>query len=169
MTEEIAALLRLLDEEAAQYVLLLTLARRKADLLSSRAPVEDVENVASQEAQLVNELLPLERDRVEVMRRLAAKLGDKLPQLTVSALCNRLSSDWSDRLGRAMTSLSLTLSELKTVNRLNAALLKQELALVNFSLDVLTNVTSRAVYGNPAAGAVPAGGLNCSALLDARV
>lgn len=169
MTEDITALLRLLDEEAAQYSLLLAVARRKADLLSSRAPVEDVESVTGQEARLINELLPLERDRVEVMRRLATELGDKLPQLTVSALCARLSGDWPDRLGRAMTCLSSTLAELKTVNRLNAALLKQELALVNFSLDVLTNASGRAIYANPATGTGPAGGLGCAALLDARV
>ncbi len=167
MTEDVTALLRLLDEEAARYALLLELARRKADLLSSRADVAELEAVANQEAGLLDEVLPLERDRLAVMRRLAAALENKLPHLTVSALCARLPGELSDRLNRATASLTATLAELKAVNRLNAALLRQELALVNFSLDLLTNAPGRVTYANPA-GATPSGGIGCSALLDAR-
>ncbi|MDI6869869.1 MAG: flagellar protein FlgN [Bacillota bacterium] len=165
MTEDVATLLRLLDEEAARYTMLLQLARRKADLLSSRADAAEIEAVANEEASLIDEVLPLERDRLAVMRRLAASLEDKVPQLTVSALCARLPGDVSHRLSRATASLSATLEELRTVNRLNAALLQQELALVNFSLDLLTNTAGRGTYANPA-GTPPAGG--CPAFLDAR-
>lgn len=168
MTEETTALLHLLDEEAARYRLLLELARRKADLLSSRAAVAEIEAVAGEEAALIQELLPLERERLTVMRRLAASLEDKLPQLTVSALCARLPEPLSDRLARATATLSATLSGLKTVNRLNAALLRQELALVNFSLDLLTNAARRPTYANPAGSLQPGARTACSALLDAR-
>lgn len=167
MTDNITALLRLLDEEAARYDLLLNLARRKADLLSSRADVGEIEAVAGEEAKLVDEVLSLERDRLSVMRQVAVALGDKVPQLTVSALCARLSGDLSERLSRAVASLTGTLSELKTVNRLNAALLRQELALVNFSLDLLTNASARVTYANPTT-VPPAKGAGLAALLDAR-
>lgn len=167
MTDNVTALLQLLDEEAAQYSALLNLARRKADLLSSRADVAEVEAVAGQEAKLLSELLVLERERLAVMHRLASDLEDKVPQLTVSALCARLPGDLSHRLSRVMASLNATLGELKTVNRLNAALLRQELALVNFSLDLLTNASGQVTYANPA-GVPAAGGAGCSALLDAR-
>ncbi|MGE5553706.1 MAG: flagellar protein FlgN [Betaproteobacteria bacterium] len=167
MTEDVTALLRLLDEEVARYASLLKLARRKADLLSSRADVAEVEAVAKQEANLLDEVLPLERDRLAVMRRLAATLEAKLPQLTVSALCARLPGELSSRLNRAAASLCATLEELKTVNRLNAALLRQELALVNFSLDLLTNTAGRGIYNNPADGG-PVRRAGCAALLDAR-
>jgi flagellar biosynthesis/type III secretory pathway chaperone len=167
MTEDTATLLRLLDEEAARYSMLLELARRKADLLSSRAPVAELERLAGREAELINQILPLERERLVVMRRLAASVEDRMPQLTVSALCARLPQPASTHLSRATAALSATLSELKNLNRLNSALLRQELALVNFSLDVLTNAAGRITYANPASAA-PAGGVPMSALLDAR-
>jgi flagellar biosynthesis/type III secretory pathway chaperone len=167
MSEDVSALLRLLDEEAARYARLLELARRKADLLSSRADAAELEAVAGREVGLLDEILPLERDRVAVMRRLAAALEDRLPALTVSALCARLPGDLSDRLNRATAALAATLAELKTVNHLNAALLRQELALVNFSLDLLTNAAGRGTYANPADGA-PGRGAGGAALLDAR-
>lgn len=166
MTDNVTALLQLLDEEAGKYSVLLKLARRKADLLSSRADVAEIEAVAGQEAKLLDEVLALERERLSVMHRLAAALEDKVPQLTVSALCARLPGGLSNRLSRVVASFNATLGELKTVNRLNAALLRQELALVNFSLDLLTNAPGRVTYDNPA-GVSTTGGA-CSALLDAR-
>jgi flagellar biosynthesis/type III secretory pathway chaperone len=167
MTEDTVTLLTLLDEEAVRYRALLELARRKADLLSSRAPVAEIEALADREADLINQILPLERERLVVMRRLAAAVEDRMPQLTVSALCARLPEQVSDRLSRATASLTATLAQLKDLNRLNAALLRQELALVNFSLDLLTNAARRITYTNPASAA-PAGGVPMSALLDAR-
>jgi flagellar biosynthesis/type III secretory pathway chaperone len=100
------------------------------------------------------------------MRQVASLLESKVPQLTVSALCDRLPGDLSTQLSRATASITATLSELKTVNRLNAALLSQELSLINFSLDLLTNAGGRATYSNPAGAAPVTAGL--SALLDAR-
>ncbi|MGE5507751.1 MAG: flagellar protein FlgN [Chitinophagales bacterium] len=166
MTEEIQALLRLLDEEAVRYTALLEMARRKADLLSSRGSVTEIQALAGREARFVEEVVGLERERVSLMRRIASAFEGKLPQLTVSALCDRLPGDLSTQLSRAAASITATLTELKTVNRLNAALLKQELSLISFSFDLLTNAGARATYSNPAV-AQPANP-RLSALLDAR-
>ncbi|HHW13573.1 MAG TPA: flagellar protein FlgN [Firmicutes bacterium] len=167
MQEDVALLQRLLTEEAARYTSLLGLARRKADLLSSRASVSEVEDVAGQEARVLDELARLERDRMKAMGRLAEAFGLPAPALTVSALCARLPGELAEPLSRLAGALSSTLAELKAVNGLNAGLLRQELALVSFSLDLLTNAPGRATYQNPA-GASGAGGTGSAALLDAR-
>lgn len=167
MQEDVVLLQRLLSEEAAGYASLLGLARHKADLLSSRAGVSEVEAVAAREARVLDELSRLEQERARVMDRLSETLGLPAADLTVSALCARLPGESAESLAQLAGTLSATLADLKAVNGLNAGLLRQELALVSFSLELLTNAPARAIYQNPA-GASGAGRAGSAALLDAR-
>lgn len=170
MTVDLPNLLRLLDEETALYAELLTLARRKTDLLTSRAPVTAVESLVAEEESHIRKLAALETARLETMVQVAGALHLQPRGLTLKDLSFSVDAETGARLRTtARTTLDLV-GQLKAVNQLNSRLISQELAFVSFSLDVLTNFDGRSTYSNPAAGPAyrPVSGCASPALLDTR-
>lgn len=160
-------LLSIMDQELVKYQSLLALARRKADLLSSRAPVSQVEEIVEAEAALVADIVRQEQIRLAVMRELTTGLGLK-PNATLLDVAEATGGETSETLTGVGDATVKLLKELREVNRFNEALLSQELAWVNFSLDLYTNRDA----GNPgtyshAGRALQSPGSN-SVLLDAR-
>jgi flagellar biosynthesis/type III secretory pathway chaperone len=127
-----------MDAELEKYRSLLNLARRKADLLTSRAPVAEIEGVVEAEASLVAEIVRVEQTRLAVMHELTAGLG-LAPKATLADVATAAGGTESKSLTSVGTSTVRVLKELRDVNRLNEALLSQELALIDFSLDLYTN------------------------------
>lgn len=127
-----------MDAELEKYRSLLSLARRKADLLTSRAPVAEIEGVVEAETSLITEIARAERIRLSIMHEITVGLG-LAPTATLAEVATAAGGSESQSLASVGTATVQVLKELRDVNRLNDALLSQELALINFSLDLYTN------------------------------
>ncbi|RAV03109.1 flagellar protein FlgN [Paenibacillus sp. YN15] len=142
-----------LEEMNLLYAAMLDLACRKKEVLIANR-VEDLNQIVHKENLLVRQLNELEGKRTEAVNAfLVQKCYRPNPKISVSDLIVLLfKAEDKARLQQAQQTLSHTLSRLKEANELNQQLIRQSLAFIEYSMDlVLGPPEDDVVYHNPSA------------------
>lgn len=152
MEEKIHDLTAILDEEITIYRELLQLAKNKQKtLLDEARELQTIEAINAREVQLAQEIANAEKRRLQIMDDLASHQGSHSPALTLMDLAQLLGAPADQYLLERREAISNLLAELKELNAFNKKILEQELAFIDFSLNLFTGETGRQGY-SPAGG-----------------
>ena len=148
-------------------------ARQKQALLEGDQP--GVEAATKEQNELLAELQRLEAERLALLRAGAvqeAEGGDEAvaetvaEAVTLEEIISGAPAEDARRLSGLRDEARSLVDELSALNETNAQLLKQELALIELYMSILSPEAGAEVYGDPARGRRPAGG--ASVAFDTR-
>lgn len=144
-------------------------ARQKQALLEGDQP--GVEATTKEQNELLAELQRLEAERLALLRAGAvqeAEGGDEAvaETVTLEEIISGAPAEDARRLSGLRDEARSLVDELSALNETNAQLLKQELALIELYMSILSPEAGAEVYGDPARGRRPAGG--ASVAFDTR-
>ncbi len=131
-------LIDVLGQECREYEQLLTLTRKKTQVIAS-ANLEDLQKITDDEQEMVGRLSHLEKRRVEVTADIANVLNRDVEQLKLANLIDMMSGRPAEqeKLVAAHDSLKSTVRELQRVNEQNKQLLQDALEMVQFEMNLL--------------------------------
>lgn len=129
---------------------LLALAgEKKQAIIDNR--VDDVSRIVNQESRLVRKIEEAEKEWKDLARHFAEAQGlRKKGALTLGEMIRHIHhADEKLALKQAQQELVTVISELKKANELNQDLIRQSLAFINYSLDLMTGSDDYAIYDRP--------------------
>ncbi len=143
-------MITLLEEQAALYGDLLSLATKKRDILVAGGGSE-FEVILQGEQALVMKAGRLEDKRISLQSTLAAVLGVSPETLTLTRLIEAAgtlegSEAPAARLKEVSSRIAATLEELKRTNALNMRLIRRSLAYINSMFQALGKTKKSTVY-----------------------
>lgn len=144
MKELINSYAEVLAEERELCRSLLAKAMTKKDVLV-RGDIAALEEIVRVEEEMIHLAGRLEQRRLEYHRQLAQSLGLTEEELSVERLIV-LARDAGCELETVLSDLKEILTELGQINEINAALIRQSLDFVNFSLSLFTGAEEGATY-----------------------
>lgn len=142
MRQVVEELKNVLNEELAIYRRLLELGKSKGKLLVEKFSSE-LQNIVSQEEQLVQQLVDLEPRRKDCVGIIT---GD--PEAKLDLVTDQVSeSDGKSDLWIISDSLFSVIEEIKMVNETNQRLVEQALELTQYSIKLITRAPKPVTYG----------------------
>ena len=145
----------ILSQQVEVLADLVQLGQAKTEALTQDDPVT-LERIALQEAAKAQELEGIEEQRhrlITALEQQAADLTGQRIELTLGDFISLAPAPWNERLEELQTQLTTLVTEIKETMEFNHRLLLHSLALVNFSLEVLTGGEEEAAtYGKPGEG-----------------
>ena len=146
--ELIESLLELLESEYKIYEEILSLAKRKTDIVV-QGKVSELDHIVKLEQALVLQISKIDKKRDELFQN--SNSGDKInnKNWNVTELKKIASEEQSGKLQNYQDSMVNILSELNNVNQLNSKLITNSLEFIEFSLNLIStaDITSNN-YGN---------------------
>ncbi|MDA8212021.1 MAG: flagellar protein FlgN, partial [Clostridia bacterium] len=105
-----------------------------------------LEEFTKQEEKIVVQVGKLEEQRSRVHQALANHFHVPEPEITLSELASKLSTELSGKLSQVGDGLKDILTELKDVNSLNSELVKQSLDYIEFTVNLITSMGETPSY-----------------------
>jgi flagellar biosynthesis/type III secretory pathway chaperone len=147
----VEALLECMDKLNEIHMELTELAERKRQVLVENQ-VDELNAIIRRENRMLHQVNDLERERTQAIGRILIQRGyHPNPRVTVSDLIRLIfRADEKKALAEAQARLMGTLRELKRRNELNQQLIRQSLALIEYTLELAMGIPGdEAVYQNP--------------------
>lgn len=131
-------LIQVLGQESMEYEGLLTLSRRKTQIIAS-ADLEELQKITDDEQEVVGRLNRLEKRRIEVTADIANVLNRDVESLKLSNLVEMMSArpEEQAKLADAHQKLKATVGELRRINEQNKELLESAVEMVEFEMNLL--------------------------------
>lgn len=127
----------LLEEEYKLYGHLLTLSRRKQDILVT-GDIKNLDQITKQEEQIIRQVGRIEGERVGATAELAREIGIPEAEMTLARVIPFVSPETRDRLEDYHRRMIATLGEIDKVNEQNSQLIKQSLSYIDFVINLTT-------------------------------
>lgn len=155
-------LLDVLHQEEEQYHKLIALAEKKTEALIA-ARVQEIQDIALGEQEVVEVILRCEKKCDEVIQDMGIVLGRDTGELTVSQLIDMLDRQPQEqaKLREVYTQLGETAKRMKACNDKNRMLVEQAQELVEFDLTLFRSMRTApetANYSKDATSAAPVKG-----------
>ncbi len=134
-------LMDVLSKEEGQYLGLITLGKRKREIII-KADIPALEQVTAEEQEIASALQNLAKRRTGVLNDMATVLGKNPEHVTISKMVGYLEGQpvEQQRLREQRDRLLKTGEEMRTINQQNEVLLKQALEMVEFDLTLLKSM-----------------------------
>ena len=160
MNDHIEYLIELLEKETATFRLLLASLEAEQQALVQNDTQGLEETVETQKA-LTQRAATQERDRVNIVRQIAAMVGEGSQVLTIVRLIDLLDAPFADRLRNQRETLVSLQDNLRQTNRQNSLLLKQSMRYVDKTLQVIAGATASGnLYGGSGKTESPASAMH---------
>ncbi len=155
-------LLEVLHTEDEEYQKLIALSEKKTEALVS-ADVQNIQEIAQQEQDIVEVIQRCEKKCDEVIQDMGIVLGRDMQEITVAGLIDMLEKQPEEqkKLQEAYDNLLATARLMKTSNEKNKLLVDQALEMVEFDLTLfrsLRTAPETANYSKDATSASPVKG-----------
>ncbi|OUM94969.1 MAG: hypothetical protein A9Z00_12025 [Thermobacillus sp. ZCTH02-B1] len=143
-------IVRILDEQAELYGRLLETANEKTPVLV-KGDVDRLNAIVQQERKLIARAEQLEQQRILATHRHFVSLGYISRMNTLREVIQSVNQpELKERLIGQQRKLSQLLEELRRVNELNQQLIRQSLAFIEYSIELLVgNPSEDIVYQHP--------------------
>ncbi|WP_442602606.1 flagellar protein FlgN [Paenibacillus sp. KN14-4R] len=148
----ITDLLEVMGELTIIHTELLSLAKEKTPLLVNN-DVEALNRIIHKENNWIKQVSELDQKRLHFVGEYLVKRGyHPNPKVTISDLIRIIyKAEEKQSLTEMQEKLSQVIAELQTVNQLNQEMIKQSLAFIDYSLDILVGSPENEVtYQHPA-------------------
>ncbi|WP_027409283.1 flagellar protein FlgN [Anoxybacteroides tepidamans] len=143
-----AQLIDLLGEYVRLHERLLESARTKTEVLK-KGDMEALTAMIKEEQKQIAAVSQLEKERMQLMERIAQQSGHLGEELTLTACIEWVEEPKKSVLKRLQEELSAVVSELKNVNQLNQQLIQQSLQFVNMTLNFILPQPPEVNYRHP--------------------
>jgi flagellar biosynthesis/type III secretory pathway chaperone len=147
----IEGLMQTMDKLNQIHLVMLELAELKTSVLVQNQ-VDKLNQIVNKETSLIKQISELDRQRIEDISQFLVHKGYRPnPNITVEDLVKLLfKAEEKQALKQSQRNLIETLEKIRALNVLNQQLIKQSLAFVDHSIDVLSNVADAdIVYHHP--------------------
>lgn len=134
-------LLEVLEKEEAGYRELIEASTRKKEVII-KADVENLEKIAGEEQEIAGKIKNIENRRISIMNDIANVLNRKVEELTIDVMIEVLKSQPKEQeeLVNIRSRLKDTLTEMKTINEENQALVNQAMEMIEFDLTLVKSM-----------------------------
>lgn len=141
MEQLLSQLESILENEAILYSQILSIGKQKTDIII-KGRVTELAKLVEQEQEIVSRLAKLElsRDNVSSLIHKELKLPNK--EITLTELMSHIQGSHANDLKQRQEKLLDILRQLKEVNDSNGKLINHSLEYIDFSINVLSNVTT---------------------------
>lgn len=138
-----------LDKQNDGYQELLAVAKEKTGIIV-KGDIEALQKITEKEQLLTDKIAPLEKKRVEYTKDIATVINRPLETLTITRMMELMEGQPAvrERLSRLHDKLHDTVHELARTNELNQSLLKQQLELVNFDINLINSMKQAPLTAN---------------------
>jgi hypothetical protein len=138
-TVQIDRLIELLNKETALYEEILKLSKNKTDVII-QGKINELESITRLEQMLILQIGKLEEEREKLVDAIAAQIGMKPSEVTLSGLEKLFPKERAEKLKTCHSRLPGVVRELGEANGLNSKLIKNSLDYIDFSINILTSV-----------------------------
>lgn len=147
MESLLTRLIEILEEENRIYKDILDISRRKTQIIVD-GKVKDLDRLTRTEQQMVVTVGRLEKERQEIVQKIAGSMDIVEDEISIDLLNDRLNGEIKDRLSGVKEEIAITLDELKRVNDLNSQLVKKSLEYIDFTINLITDNSSHNTYNS---------------------
>ncbi|HAV43628.1 TPA: hypothetical protein DCX15_06415 [bacterium] len=133
----VIGLLEIMERENQDYKVLFDYSLRKREALLSN-DIEGLVSITTGEEKLIQEVQQAERERLELLNRLAVEFNIPASELNLKRLAELVTSDLSEQLVSIGDDLKTTIRELSFLNQVNSRLIGDTLAFTTHILEVIT-------------------------------
>lgn len=134
-------LIEVLNKETAMYEGILKLSKSKTNVIVE-GKVFELESITKLEQNIILSLGKLEREREELVNKLAVQLNLKPSDITLDSLIKLLPEEQAQKLDNCYNALPKVVRDLSDANVLNSKLIRSSLDYIDFSINILTNAGS---------------------------
>jgi len=127
---------KIFEEEIKIYQEILKISKDKTDTIKENK-VKELEAITRSEEELVAKVIELEKKRIAKVKDICKQYGKPEESLKVDELCEFI-EDGKEELQAFKSEITQILKELKKVNNLNDALIKNSLEYINFAVSLAT-------------------------------
>lgn len=169
MASLVEELISVLEEEKSVYESLLQCAESKRQILID-ADVPALEQLTATEQNDADTLVQMSNRQLQLLQDIATVLGKAKEDITVTKIIGYLESqpEVRDRLKTARDGLLSVAEEVKRLNQMNEALLKQALELAEFDITLFKSLRQAPETANYNRNAYSTGALLGSSGFDAK-
>ena len=138
MASLIDELVESLEKETKQYERLISLNDEKKDSIIYQK-IDVLERITAAEQEIADSLLDFERERADILKKIAGVMGKNGEEITVSWMIDNLGDQpvEQQKLMDARSKLVEVANKMQTLNIQNQNLLKQALEMVEFDITLL--------------------------------
>lgn len=147
MEEKLTALKEILETEQECFQSLYEIAEKKKDNIIENE-IKGLKKVVEEENQVVSRLEDLEKQRVELVKKLSQELGIEGEEVKYSHLIEELPGAWKEKLHPLRLELLETIAEVHGQNQQNKTLIQEALRLNNFSMKIFTKIMDSDIYND---------------------
>jgi len=138
MENELKKLLDYLTKELTYYKSLLNYSKQKNKALIDNN-IEDISVITLKEEKLVSKIRDLEKQRIELLKNIAAQNKIEISELNITKLSELINNEkLKTELLKTKDLLNDCLNELRKLNDQNTEMIKQTLEIINHSLKTVT-------------------------------
>ncbi|HQA58846.1 MAG TPA: flagellar protein FlgN [Acetivibrio sp.] len=142
-------LIDILEKELKIYEDILEISKNKTDIIV-KGKVKELENITELEQSFIAQIGKLEAAREDLVDKICSDIGkDSSKNITVTELMGYIEASQAERLNSYKENMVSLLKEIKDKNDLNAKLIKSSIDYIDFSINIMSNVS---VEGNNYSG-----------------
>ena len=142
-------LIDILEKELKIYEDILEISKNKTDIIV-KGKVKELENITELEQSFIAQIGKLEAAREDLVDKICSDIGkDSSKNITVTELMGYIEASQAERLNSYKENMVSLLKEIKDKNDLNAKLIKSSMDYIDFSINIMSNVS---VEGNNYSG-----------------
>jgi flagellar biosynthesis/type III secretory pathway chaperone len=136
-------LIDILEKEVTEYKALLELSEQKTPIII-RGDTIALQQITDDEQEVVGHLSHLDRDREDVMKDIGNVLNKDVNSLKLHVIIRLLEErpDEQKRLSKVHDELQTVVQSVARINEQNKALIKQQLEMVEFDLNLIKSMNS---------------------------
>jgi len=136
----IGNLVKVLSEELKLYRYILDLSKGKTDIIIN-GDIDKLSNITDEENKFVIRIGKLEELREKIVYGLSKSMGIDYNKLNISKILQDIDSATAKNIEKLKSEIKNVMNEFKDINDLNGKLLKNSLDIVNFSINLISNVS----------------------------
>ncbi|MGE5614013.1 MAG: flagellar protein FlgN [Bacillota bacterium] len=140
-------LLEVLNKESAIYEGILKLSKEKTDAIVA-GKVSELERITKLEQSIILKLGKLERERESIVESIAAGLGKKAAEITLTDIISVMPGAEAKKLKEYQEGFAKLLEKLRGANMLNSKLIRNSLEYIDFSINILAGAGAEGNYSN---------------------
>ena len=136
-------LIDILEKEVTEYKSLLKLSEQKTPVIV-KGDITNLQKITDEEQDIVGRLTHLDRKREEVMKDIANVLNKDVSNLKLQAIIQILEARPMEqkKLAKAHDELQTVVEAVSRINEQNRALIKQQLEMVEFDMNLIKSMNS---------------------------
>jgi len=136
---------KIFEEEIKIYQEILKLSKDKTDIVKENR-VSELETITRSEEELIANVIELEKKRIAKVKDICRQYGKEEKSLKIDELCEFV-TEGKEELQSFKIEITKILKELKKVNNLNDALIRNNLEYINFAVSIATGAQkSNTIY-----------------------